>query len=730
MRHPSRVATVFFVLLTVSSFANVAVSSVSGSHSRETLPRLGSSKALSLPSAPNYDEQIGLTFTDSFSALAYNVTAIPQSNGAGYGPAYLLNGLTNIGYWYQVGLSWNWNPGSDPGSGFSMNYEVWDTNGYSIFPTDGGGGLASLSGVVRAGDSVTLSLNFTGASVVMAVRDLDTGAGATVRFLSEAASSFVGLIYPSNSNGYFSGLMTEEYYPTQFFGNVLPVNYSSSSPLTNGFLWADEFTVSPRTTVFHGQKFVSFANPTQIQSFSRNGTTSYADARTFVTGAISQQILTLSYSVSGGGSGYGVPVLKYFRNGSQQIVSLTKTPTSYLGDSGSTWQVSSAMPGGSAEERWETNGQVNGTLVSGFTEALSYFHQYLSTFGYNVTGGGTGFRPPLVRVLEYGNSSSVQGDRTAWVDSGSNYSYNEELPGSVAAERWEASGSLSGRVAGPVNASALYVHQYGLTVSYVIAGGGGPPAPTLVGTALSLAYSSQVVNSTVYYLDSGTAWSASSTLTSGSQEERWLASQGTNGTASSPVNIVLTYQHQYTVLVFASPTNAGTVARPDFWQDAGASISLAQSAASGWRFSYWTGFETARSNTTTIQVNGAVNETAVFYPGLAIVAGAGGAVTYTYGQETGTVPGGTSRVLYVGPNITIILRALPSSFLYAFTGWSGNATGTLGTTTIIVGTPETVRASFGFNVPVVGGGIGAAVLVAVAASALAVRSRRKPTQST
>jgi hypothetical protein len=37
------------------------------------------------------------------------VTAVAQTDASsGYGPAYLLNGLTDKGYWYQVGLAWNW----------------------------------------------------------------------------------------------------------------------------------------------------------------------------------------------------------------------------------------------------------------------------------------------------------------------------------------------------------------------------------------------------------------------------------------------------------------------------------------------------------------------------------------------------------------------------------------------------------------------------------------------
>ncbi|MGA2199413.1 MAG: hypothetical protein ABSG45_05695, partial [Nitrososphaerales archaeon] len=73
-----------------------------------------------------YDEQIGMTFTQSFTSLEYNVTAVAQTDPAlDTGPGYLLNGLSNTGYWYQVGLSWNWSPGQTPGTGFDMNYEVF-----------------------------------------------------------------------------------------------------------------------------------------------------------------------------------------------------------------------------------------------------------------------------------------------------------------------------------------------------------------------------------------------------------------------------------------------------------------------------------------------------------------------------------------------------------------------------------------------------------------------------
>src|SRR5208282_5779299 len=107
--------------------------------------------------------------------------------------AYLLNGLTDAGYWYQVGVSWNWSPGETPGTGFDMNYEAWDASGNSIFPANGGG-LVAFSGAVNNRDTVLLSLQFTSSdTVTMMAQDVNTGAQAQVTFSAEGATVFVGL---------------------------------------------------------------------------------------------------------------------------------------------------------------------------------------------------------------------------------------------------------------------------------------------------------------------------------------------------------------------------------------------------------------------------------------------------------------------------------------------------------------------------------------------------------
>src|SRR5260370_29616368 len=162
-----------------------------------TSPQLSSS----IPAA-KYDEQLGTTFTQSFASLAYNVTAVAQSDTYGYGPAYLLNGLGSTGYWYQIGLSYDWPftaGGYNPG--FGMNYEVFDPQGASIFPSSGGG-LSSIQ--VNPGDTVLLSLNFSasGRSVVMMAKDWNTQSTNSISFSAEKATSFKGLPNSFEQNGF------------------------------------------------------------------------------------------------------------------------------------------------------------------------------------------------------------------------------------------------------------------------------------------------------------------------------------------------------------------------------------------------------------------------------------------------------------------------------------------------------------------------------------------------
>jgi PKD repeat protein len=249
----------------------------------------GSPQVSSSIPAASYDEQLGTSFTQSFTKIAYNVTAVAQSDVSGYGPAYLLNGLGNTGYWYQVGLSYHW-PFSAGGynPGFGMNYEVFSPQGASVFPSSGGGGLSSIQ--VDSGDTVLLSLNFSasGRNVVMTAKDWNTGSNNSVMFSSERASSFIGLINNFEQNGFFTGLMTEWYHVDPYLVNEGKVAYSSGSvSLSSAWMWMDEFSVAGAGLVFSNatKSPVTFSSsPGQLQPFYSHGAYEAVDSSEFITG--------------------------------------------------------------------------------------------------------------------------------------------------------------------------------------------------------------------------------------------------------------------------------------------------------------------------------------------------------------------------------------------------------------------------------------------------------------
>ncbi|HEV2120718.1 MAG TPA: hypothetical protein VGS11_11550 [Candidatus Bathyarchaeia archaeon] len=244
-------------------------------------------RSASVASAVPYDEQVGVTFTQNFSELAFNVTAVAFTGPDNVGPGYLVNGLTDSGYWYQVGLSYNWPLTSGAvNSGFSMNYEVFDSNGFSIDPSNGGGGLQSFNRAVSAGDLVLLSLNFSSGSVVMQAMDWQTRAVSSHSYTA-FGTIFVGLQSRLDSpNGFFSGLMTEQYHRSPYYGAGLPVTYNAiGTGLSSAWMWMDEWDTNTGLSLFRDNTTQPVSLSASLgQYFSSNGTAEVASAHGLVTG--------------------------------------------------------------------------------------------------------------------------------------------------------------------------------------------------------------------------------------------------------------------------------------------------------------------------------------------------------------------------------------------------------------------------------------------------------------
>lgn len=679
------------------------------------------------PPSANYDEQLGMTFTQSFTSIEYNVTAVEQTDPTlGDGPAYLVNGLSNSGYWYQVGFSWNWAPGSTPGTGFDMNYEVFDSSGNSVFPADGQGGVSAFSGPVNEGDNILLDLYFSSGtqSVTMLAEDTNTGAVASQSYSSMASTYFVGLPGAvADSNGYFTGLMTEWYHGVPYYTNEAEVVYSNpGSALTSAWMWVDEFDANTLTPVFSANTSapVSYVNPAQLQEFSFNGTTEYSDAFNFVTGSLANGTistgipLVLSYSLSGGGEGYSPPNLTYVSNKTVYTVPLTRSPTIYYADPGTRWSVSSTLAGSTAQHRWQTRQLTFGVANSSLLEQFTYYSQYQVTFGFSVDGGGSGYSAPSVSYVAFGGTMKTPVGTYVWADAGSKYQYSSPLPGSSGAERWS---TLSmGYVDQSGQVSAVFYHQYLVTFEVTFKDTEVLPALSLSSTSVGQSYSATITEGTnSEWLDYGATYSVtrSFSLESG---QRLVTDGMSDGQVSANATVTLVYEHQFYVGVASNATDGGTTSPSSGWYDSGSTLNLVAIPSQGWMFEGWDGTgsdsvsATAASVNLTVGPGSPANETAIFYPGISIRAEGPSSVSYSDGPLSGTVAAGTNVVVYAPTSSTLKLTGSSIPLLTQFYGWSGSGSGA--STSLVVEGPTSISAVSGYDYP----GIGALALIVVLAA--------------
>jgi hypothetical protein len=256
----------------------------------------------------SYDEQVGITFGQNLSRIAVNVTAVEQTDlASGVGPAYLLNGVTAAGYWYQVGLSYMWPDNRGLASpGFNMDYEVFmgcfthncSSNRCqgSIFPAACGAELDTLT--VHPGDTVRLSLDFSGNYVVMRALDWNTNSTVSELWSAYGENQFLGLNIVADNDGFFTGLMTEQYQSAEYDGTGVPVVYrQANSNVSSGTMWVNEFDANTLQPVFTDWIApTGLDNLALLQYFSSHGVAEVASKTELVTGLTPVTLPSLSSS--------------------------------------------------------------------------------------------------------------------------------------------------------------------------------------------------------------------------------------------------------------------------------------------------------------------------------------------------------------------------------------------------------------------------------------------------
>lgn len=285
--------------------------------------------------------------------------------------------------------------------------------------------------------------------------------------------------------------------------------------------------------------------------------------------------LTLSYSVVGGGSGYSPPTLTYTSNGALETASLGTTPTLYYLDSGSSWSVSTQLPGSSGTERWQTAQSTTGMAALASTASITYYHQYLETLSYSVAGGGFGYSAPSLSAQEFGAAVGLtlgSSPSSFWLDSDTVYSATNPLAGSTSTERWLATLS-GGTVTIAASATISYSNQFFLTLT-----GGSVQSQWYYGGTEAV-----VSEPDVYARSAGTGQRlASYTLDSGAESQiaPTLGNVTVGVLMNEPHAVSFTAVTQYQVSLGSTPAQAlssitpPTITGDDYWYDSGSKVSV------------------------------------------------------------------------------------------------------------------------------------------------------------
>ncbi|MDA4123612.1 MAG: thermopsin family protease [Thaumarchaeota archaeon] len=286
--------------------------------------------------------------------------------------------------------------------------------------------------------------------------------------------------------------------------------------------------------------------------------------------------LTLSYSIVGGGSGYSPPTLTYTSNGALETAPLGASPTVFDLDSGSTWTVTTQLPGSSGTERWQTSQSTTGAAATASTESITYYHQYLETFSYSVVGGGSGYSTPSLSAQEFGGTVSLplgSSPSPYWLDSDTAYSTTNPLVGSSSTERWFAAAS-QGTVTISNSPTISYSNQFYLTLA-----GGSVQSQWYDNGAEAV-----VSEPDVYGRSSGTGQRlASYNLDSGGESQviPTLGNVTVSVVMNAPHAISFTSVTQYEVSLGPSLAQAlasitpPTITGDDYWYDSGSKVSVA-----------------------------------------------------------------------------------------------------------------------------------------------------------
>ncbi len=288
--------------------------------------------------------------TVAFASTTQYYLSVSEGNVVSYGTA-----SPTSDNWYDSGSSttvssnWVWNVVSGQSRTAINNYAI---DGSNQNPARQGSGTLTTS------------------SIIMSTFHTVVFASTTQYYLMDttiSGSEYSITSSQTNDGWYDSG--TNVYV---VLNNVWGVSDGSRSNLVS-------YTVDTTTTLVSR----SDSGTVSVPAITMSTPHSVSDA------AQTQYQLTLSYSVSDGGSGYSAPSFTANQFGSPYGQTLTTSATGYWFDAGSSWTETNPLEGSGGTERWQTNQAVSGSVSSAQTLAFVYYHQYQVTFAVSPSGSGS-----------------------------------------------------------------------------------------------------------------------------------------------------------------------------------------------------------------------------------------------------------------------------------------------------------------------------------------------------
>ena len=353
--------------------------------------------------------------TLSYSVLGGGLPTAPTATGTSFGVAYAPSLTTTAaGYWFDAtgsiafgtsvggaGEQWAPKPASVLATALntqvvSMYHQYQVTASYSTSDASTPSASVILTGTALGSASApTLT---TSAQQVW----LDAGTGWSVNTLITSGTQRWNAA--SGTSGAVSSAITVApiYYHQyqQTFSYVVSGGGSPTAPTLTSTQSGGSYTpvLTGSAVGYWLDAGVSWAvtNPlggstgSQRWQTSQTVSGSVGSAQTVVFTYYSQYMITLSYSVVGGGSGYSAPSFTANAFGVSSPQTLTGSGVGYWFDAGS-WSAINPLGGSSGSEQWTTT-TGTGTISSSQTIVLTYNNQYYFTVnsaaGTNPTGQG------------------------------------------------------------------------------------------------------------------------------------------------------------------------------------------------------------------------------------------------------------------------------------------------------------------------------------------------------